>query len=412
MRAAGGHQPFSLGDGAWGIEVTGNDNGFRLTEISELTDFLGPHTYPVGDDPIRQRYAAAVACELAGTFGKPVIMEEFGVSSDFASDANAATYYRHVLHSTLLAGATGWIAWNNTDFALPDQDPYRHHAFEQNFGLTDAHGTPKATLKEMKSFAQTLAAIDHANCERADTDTALIVSGYLDTQYPFSSPDSHSAVGRALHQGYISARLADLPPRLTRETNGIEPGARLYLAPSVKQFLAPTAAALEQLASDGATVYVSYCAGDVSWHRGPSYGAMNELFGVRHQLDVGLVDPVTDDVVELTLTRDFGGLSRGTTLTFPVAGNEHARAYLPVSPATAEVIATDAHGRPALLRRQAGRGSLILCTYPLEYMAAAAPRVNPDATVALYGALADARGRAAACERRRARCRLRRPCPP
>jgi hypothetical protein len=81
-------------------------------------------------------------------------------------------------------------------------------------------------------------------------------------------------------------------------------------------------------------------------------------------------------------------LSRGTTLTFPVAGNEHARAYLPVTATTAEVIATDAHGRPALLRRQAGRGSLILCTYPLEYMASAAPRVNPDATVALYGALA------------------------
>src|SRR5579863_10354993 len=55
VRAAGGHQPFSLGDGAWGIEVTGHDNGFRLTEVSELTDFLGPHIYPVGDDPIRQR---------------------------------------------------------------------------------------------------------------------------------------------------------------------------------------------------------------------------------------------------------------------------------------------------------------------------------------------------------------------
>ena len=32
VRAAGGHQPFSLGDGAWGIEVTGRDNGFRLTD--------------------------------------------------------------------------------------------------------------------------------------------------------------------------------------------------------------------------------------------------------------------------------------------------------------------------------------------------------------------------------------------
>ena len=389
VRAAGGRQPFSLGDGAWGIEVTGVDNGFRLSDISEISDFFGPHTYPVGDDPIRQRYAAALACELAGTFGKPVIMEEFGVSSDFASDANAATYYRHVLHGTLLAGATGWIAWNNADFALPGSDPYRHHAFEQNFGLTDAHGAPKPALGEMRDFARTLASIDYTRTGRADTDTALIVSSYLDTQYPFSSPDSHQAAARSLQQGYVAARLADLPPRLTRETAGIEGGARLYLAPSVKQFLAPTAARLEELASaDGATVYVSYCAGDVPWHRGPSYGSMNELFGIRHQLDVGVGDPIEDDVVRLTFTRDFGGLARGSTLDFATAGNEHARAYLPLTPTTAEVIATDAHGRPALLRRQAGRGSLILCSYPLEYMAALTPRVNPDATVALYGALA------------------------
>jgi endo-1,4-beta-mannosidase len=388
VRAAGGRQPFSLGDGAWGIEVTGVDNGFRLADISEISDFLGPHTYPVGDDPIRQRYAAALACELAGTFGKPVIMEEFGVSSDFASDANAATYYRHVLHSTLLAGATGWIAWNNADFALPGNDPYRHHAFEQNFGLTDACGRPKPTLSEMRSFARTLEAIDHTRTSRADTDTALIVSSYLDTQYPFTSPDGHQAVAKSLQQGYVAARLADLPPKLTRETTGIEDGARLYLAPSVKQFLAPTAARLEELASSGATVYVSYCAGDVPWHRGPSYGSMNELFGIRHQLDVGVGDPIEDDTVRLTFTRDFGGLARGTTLDFKAAGSEHGRAYLPLTPTTAEVIATDARGRPALLRRQAGRGWLILCSYPLEYMAALTPRVNPDATVTLYGALA------------------------
>jgi endo-1,4-beta-mannosidase len=388
VRAAGGHQPFSLGDGAWGIEVTGNDNGFRLAEIAGLADFLGPHVYPVGDDPVRQRYAAALQCELAGTFGKPVIMEEFGVSSDFASDENASRYYRHVLVNTLLGGASGWIGWNNTDFALAGQDPYRHHAFELNFGLTDSRGNPKGTLREMQAFAATIKAIDAGRCDRADTDTALIVSSYLDTRYPFASPESPAAVAKALHQSYISARLADLPPRLTRESTGIEAGAKLYLAPSVKQILAPTATAFERLAEKGACVYVSYSAGDVAWHRGPSFGRMNDLFGVRHQLDVGLADPIEEDLVELTFMRDFGGLPRGTTLAFRAGGNEHSRAYLPVVPTTAEVVATDSRGRPALLRRQAGRGSLILCTYPLEFMAAVTPRVNPDATVALYNALA------------------------
>jgi endo-1,4-beta-mannosidase len=392
VRAAGGHQPFSLGDGGWGIEASGRENGFRLADAARLCDFLGPHVYPVGDDQIRQHYAAAWQCELASTFGKPVVLEEFGVSSDFASEAHAARYYRHVLHHSLLAGATGWIAWNNTDFDLPGQDPYRHHAFEQHFGLTDASGAAKPTLGEMRAFAATLDAIEVTRCARTDSDAALIIPGYLDTSYPFADPADRAHIARSLAQAYVSARLADLPVALTRETSGIADGgrgdARLYLAPSVKQLLAPTAAVLERLAADGACVYLSYSAGDTAWHRGPSYGRLDERFGVRHQLDVGMANPIEDDVVVLYFRQDFGDLPRGTTLTFGVAGNQHSRAFLPVEPAGAEVIATDNHGRPALLLRRTGRGSLILCTYPIEHMAALTPRVNPDDTVTLYDALA------------------------
>ncbi|MGD0603173.1 MAG: cellulase family glycosylhydrolase [Streptosporangiaceae bacterium] len=388
VRAAGGRQPFSLGDGSWGIEASGRENGFRLADVTRLCDFLGPHVYPVGDDLIRQHYAAAWQCELASTFGKPVVLEEFGVSSDFASEPNAARYYRHVLHHSLLAGATGWIAWNNTDFDLPGQDPYRHHAFEQHFGLTDAAGVPKPALAEMAAFAATLRAIDVGRCARASTDTALIVPAYLDTRYPFTDPADTARIARTLAQAYVSARLADLAPALTRESGGLAEGARLYLAPSVKQLLAPTAATLEQLAAAGACVYLSYSAGDTGWHRGPSYGRLDEVFGVRHQLDVGLTDPIEDEVAVLRLHRDFGGLANGTTMSFAVAGDQHNRAFLPVEPAGAEVIATDARGRPALLLRRTGRGSLILGTYPLEHMAALTPQVNPDDTVTLYGALA------------------------
>jgi endo-1,4-beta-mannosidase len=384
VRAAGGRQPFSLGDGAWGIEATGRENGFRLADAARLCDFLGPHVYPVGDDRIRQHYAAAWQCELAGTFGRPVVLEEFGVSSDFASEANAARYYRHVLHNSLLAGATGWIAWNNTDFDLPGQDPYRHHAFEQHFGLTDAAGRPKATLAEMRAFAATLGRIGAGRCARTDTDTALIVPSYLDTSFPFTDPADRPRIARSLAQAYVSARLADLPVALTRETSGIGEDARLYLAPSMQQMLAPTGAALERLAAGGACVYVSYSPGDSRSHPGPWYGRLNEMFGVRHRLDVGMDDPVEDDMIRFTLRRDFGGLAAGTTLRFAVAGNP---GFLPVEPDGAEVLATDARGRPALLRRT-GRGSVILCTYPVERMAALTPRVNPDDTVTLYDALA------------------------
>ena len=46
VRAAGGHQPFSLGDGAWGIEVTGHDNGFRLADSARLSRLPRPARLP------------------------------------------------------------------------------------------------------------------------------------------------------------------------------------------------------------------------------------------------------------------------------------------------------------------------------------------------------------------------------
>ena len=199
VRAAGGHQPFSLGDGSWGIEASGRDNGFRLADVARLCDFLGPHVYPVGDDQVRQHYAAAWQCELASTFGRPVVLEEFGVSSDFASDPNAARYYRHVLHHSLLAGATGWIAWNNTDFDLPGQDPYRHHAFEQHFGLTDASGAAKPTLGEMQAFAATLDAIEveplRADRQRRRPDHPRLPGHQLPVRRP-GRPRAHRALAR------------------------------------------------------------------------------------------------------------------------------------------------------------------------------------------------------------------------
>ena len=79
-RAAGATQPISIGDGAWGVEVSGTDNGYLLRSLAPLVDFFGPHSYLMEDDQVRQFLAPAFTCELAGSLGKPVVLEEFGVS--------------------------------------------------------------------------------------------------------------------------------------------------------------------------------------------------------------------------------------------------------------------------------------------------------------------------------------------
>jgi hypothetical protein len=116
------------------------------------------------------------------------------------------------------------------------------------------------------------------------------------------------------------------------------------------------------------------------------------MFGVEHQLTHGLVDPIEDEEVVVTFVRDFGSIPQGGRLELRAGGNQHARAFLPVRPAGAEVVAVDQRDRPVLLERPAGSGRVVLCTYPLEQLAAATARVNPEPTWRVYDALATVAG--------------------
>jgi hypothetical protein len=399
LRSAGARQPVGTGDGAWGIEVTGNDNGFSLRRLAPLVDFMGPHTYQSSDDPVRQMLTPAFSCELSGSFGKPVVLEEFGLSSDMASGDNAAHYYRQVLHSSLLAGARGWLAWNNCDYDdLADQAPYRHHPFEMHFGITDHAGRPKPQALELARFAAVVGELSELGWGPADDEVGLVVPEHFEHTGPAWSFLYRGDIRPNLFQSYIAAREADLPVGLVRERDLLGPappvvsGHKLYLMPCAKFMMAPGARLMRGLAEAGATVYASYFAGSGRDQLGPWLPWIDQAFGVTHKLRYGLADLVNTDVVTFELVRDIGDLDAGAKLSFAVAGDGPARAYLPVEPAGAELLALDDLGRPALLRHRTGAGWMVLCTYPLEHMAAARPQANPEPTWRLYSALADEAG--------------------
>lgn len=391
VRAGGGTQPVAVGDGAWGIETTGHDNGFSVRDLAEFTDFIGPHVYRMETDQIRQHLKAAYIAELSATHDLPVVMEEFGLTSDFVSDAGAASYYRQLLYSTLLAGATGWIAWNNTDYDdLADQRPYSHHPFEMHFGITDRYGNPKPPLRELARFAVDLAAIDLPSVRRAPVDAALVVPSHLAEDYPFTNEDERAHIVATGEQAYVAAHEAHIPVAVVREKQdgGLPSGYGLYLLPSVKQLCATSWEQLVSLARDGATVYASYSHGPSGVQRGPWWAHTEELFGVRMESAYGIAEPVTDDTVVLRFTESFGSFDAGTELRFAAAGNENGRTYLPVRATSGRVVARDAHGRPAIVVQEHGAGRAVLSTYPLEYFASAQGRVNPEQTWRLYDALA------------------------
>jgi len=321
------------------------------------------------------------------------VVEEFGVTSDYVSGANAAAYYRQVLHNTLLAGATGWLAWNNTDYDdLVGQAPYSHHPFEMHFGVTDRHGDAKPQAYEMRAFAELASEIGLGRLSRPDAAAAIVVSSILEARHPFTDTVDAGLVLTTTRQAYIAAKEADLPIGVAREADGVPGDLGLYLVPSTKALTGPTWRSLVAAAERGATVYASYFVGDHGPQRGLWWPGLDEMFGVTKQTRYGLVDLLTDDTVEVTFRAPFGRIAAGETLTVPVGGSEIARSYLPVEPDTAEVLATDRHGRPVLLRHRVGAGAMILATIPFEYFAAVRPEANPEPTWRIYDALADEAG--------------------
>ena len=139
-------------------------------------------------------------------------------------------------------------------------------------------------------------------------------------------------------------------------------------------------------------MYCSYFVGVHKNQRVPWWPDLDETFGVKKQLRYGLVNRIEDDTVTFEFERAFGSIAAGERMEFAVAGSENSRAFLPLEPAGADVLARDARGRPALLEHRTGAGRLVLCTYPLEHMAAQTMNVNPEPTWRLYAALAEVAG--------------------
>ena len=393
VRAGGSDLPVSLGDGVWTKEITGRENGFRLRDQLDVVDFFGPHSYPMGTDPTRQLARAAFICEAAH-FGKPIVVEEFGTTDTFAAPDHAAHYYRHTLHQTLLAGATGWMGWNNTDFTLDEVEPYSSHLYELTFGVTDTAGRPKSTLLELQEFGRVLAAVDAAHLSRTPTRTAVLFPAHADIDVPVLNAEHQAdreVMPDIVQHAWIAARAADLRPAIVRESDRI-PDADLLIVASNKALLGATFPALVERAPQGAHVYVSWFAGVNPSQRGAWWPALEPIFGVQHRLRYGIAD-IADDEVTFTFQQDLGDLTAGTTLRFAAAGERYARAFLPVETTTAEVLATDQNGHPALVRRAIGDGAVYLCTYPLEFFGALRPNAHDDdETWRLYRALAQAAG--------------------
>ena len=251
-------------------------------------------------------------------------------------------------------------------------------SFEMHFGVTDRHGGRSPASTSCGGSRTSSAGSRRTAGSRSEGDVALVVPEHFEHALP-------------VHDGGVSRRHPARPAPVVRRGARGGPArrdragagrARVRGEPlppaGAKLLTAPASTGCASSPTAGATVYLSYFAGSTANQRGPWVTWLDELFGVEHRLRYGLVDPIDGDSVTFELRRATRRpVGRHAADSFAVAGEPGARSYLPVEPAGAEVVAVDGEGRPALLRHRVGAGQTILCTYPLEHMAARTPASIP-----------------------------------
>ncbi len=374
-------RPFGIGDGV--MNLKGGQNGFDLRTLRPVIDIVGPHTYYTDCDPMRQALNAEYCIRSVTHFGLPVVFEEFGCSSVQVSEQNQARYYREVLHSCLGTGIAGALGWCFTDFDLLDDPPYSHHAFELGFGITRADGSEKPVCDELRKVHAFIDAVGYPDMEPPRPAAAIIVPSYFNTKYPFSWED-RDRMRRVLLQAYVLCAKAGLETELIPEGSDLSPYS-LVLLPATQKLLSPTWRDLMAYVRGGGTVYWSYFSGDYSWHQGAWCHDFEALTGCRHQLRYGCYDLPDEDCRLHGPDIDLH--------TSTVVGDPYPRAYLPVDPVDADLLACDGRGHPALTVKKHGGGRVFFLNHPWEYYLSQQADVNEtDSSHELYRMVARAAG--------------------
>ena len=394
---------------------------FRPDNLRDDVDCFSVHPYSIYAPKLspdamlsaRVTYAAALETALSGSAGRPVMVQEIGASSAQYKPERIAAFLRANLYSGLGAGANGFLVWCYTD-AAPRQFrmvPYLRSPHETQFGLTTWEGKERPAAKMFEEFEKVVDRLDLSGIAPAPAEAGIMVPDEWSKPYgdfshfgltgpdivPYTSTDEGGAVaGQKLPDfseqnlwltgswlsSFILARQAGLKADFPREYSDWSNRPMLLLpAPlaSTDHFLVHVHSDFwgkaRRYVEDGGALYVSLC-GDAA------IPEMENLFGAR------LVDhaPVSD--VTLKVVTAWGGLNPGETFHYSAAASEQRLWAATLEVRGGTVIAVDQDGRPSLVANRLGKGTTLLCAYPLESYLASRPAAfdQEESTYRIYQA--------------------------
>ena len=367
------------------------ETGFDVVGLSQANDFMSTHSYSrnvagyvMVDEAcsLRDTYITAFVIRFSQITGKPMASGECGNNSYVMSEEQQGRYYRVMLYSSLINGATGIFPWCFHEYDLTSErlrKIYDGAPSEAAFGIVKPDHTEKPAAKEMRKFGEVVGEIDLSRFRLAQTDVGLLVPrSYYDFLY------EHRA---CLFNSFVLAKEAHLKVAIVRAEDELDK-FQMLLVPTTHLTISEMDRIRDFVRRGG---YVLCSITDALGGR---------ISYLREEAGLVVEDYIPAPAeIEVIFERDFGLIKGGErmrylsdTWTYYVSHEkpENERQYLSVlKPTTAQVLARDGSGRPVVLMNKCGKGGMLCFAFGIEYYLSNMPGVYlQDRTYKIYKSLA------------------------
>ena len=269
LRSGGADQPVSLGDGAWGIEVTGADNGFSLRALAPLVDFVGPHSYPMQDDELRQILSPpSRASSPVGSASRSCSRS----SGSPRTSPRTRTQPRTTARCSTRRCSRGRAAGSPGATPISTASAARIPIGTTSSSSTSASrtgGQAEEQLGAMRDFAGLVRDLAADGWEPSAPPSRSSSPSTSSASCPSPSPPTARTSATICSRRTSPAARPTCLSGSSASATGSRPTPACCLAPCAKLLTGPGLDRLHRLVHDGATLYLSYFAGSTTNQRGP-----------------------------------------------------------------------------------------------------------------------------------------------
>lgn len=367
------------------------DTGFDLIKFSKANDFISTHFYSrnvagylMVDEAcsLRDTYFPSFITQFSRLSDRPFVSGECGNNSYCISEEYQGLHYRVMLYTSLINGAIGIFPWcfHEYNLNIPRiKTTYESAPSETEFGIVRPEHIDKPAALEYRQFTAVVKKIDFSKYQLRSSDVGILIP----RQY-YDYLNEHRA---SMFNSFVLAKQAHLNVEFTRVGKSWEQ-YKLLISPS-NHLLISEMDRLKDFIRRGGGLCVSITNALGGW---VSY--MKDMIGAK-------VENFTVAPSEITIEfqKNFGAIHKGQKWTYrsdtwsyfqshPKPENE--RQFITfLKPTTAQVLAVDSFGHPAILFNEIEQGKVLTFAFGVEYFLSNMPRVYmEDETYKIYQSLA------------------------